>query len=163
VRNLAQALGTAGAWVTEYLPDQNRLRALSFWWSGAYVEGYEYALEDTPCEQVITRKCLTHFPEKIVTLFPRDPDLGRFGAVSYIGHPILDVAGEVLGHLAVMDTKPLPRSTRMITLVEIFAARAAAEFRRLEAEERLRGRERLLARLFETATDASWCWTGSSR
>ena len=31
VRNLAQALGTSGAWVTEYLPEQQRLRALAMW------------------------------------------------------------------------------------------------------------------------------------
>jgi hypothetical protein len=32
VDNLARALGTHGAWVTEYLPDDRRLRALAFRW-----------------------------------------------------------------------------------------------------------------------------------
>ena len=30
VENLARALGTHGAWVTEYLPETRRLRALAF-------------------------------------------------------------------------------------------------------------------------------------
>ena len=34
VKNLSQALGTYGAWVTEYLPDVKRLRALAFWLGG---------------------------------------------------------------------------------------------------------------------------------
>ena len=45
VRNLALALDTAGAWVTEYLPEEQKLRALAMWLNGAYVEHYEYALE----------------------------------------------------------------------------------------------------------------------
>jgi hypothetical protein len=31
VKNLAAALGTAGAWVTEYLPKEKKLRALAMW------------------------------------------------------------------------------------------------------------------------------------
>lgn len=31
VKNLSQALGTYGAWVTEYLPEVRRLRAFAFW------------------------------------------------------------------------------------------------------------------------------------
>ena len=31
VQSLAKALGTHGAWVTEYFPETRRLRALAFW------------------------------------------------------------------------------------------------------------------------------------
>src|SRR5712691_9682602 len=31
VKNLATVMGTVGAWVTEYLPEQQRLRAHAFW------------------------------------------------------------------------------------------------------------------------------------
>lgn len=34
VENLARALATHGAWVTEYLPQQRRLRTLAFWLGG---------------------------------------------------------------------------------------------------------------------------------
>ncbi len=30
--------------------------------------------------------------------------------VSYLGVPLFDTAGEIMGHLAVLDTKPMPRS-----------------------------------------------------
>ena len=35
-RNLSEALQTCGAWVTEYLPETRRLRALAFWLNGAF-------------------------------------------------------------------------------------------------------------------------------
>ena len=37
VESLARALGTHGAWVTEYLPESRRLRALAFWLGGEWI------------------------------------------------------------------------------------------------------------------------------
>ena len=48
VQNLAKALGTHGAWVTEYFPETRRLRALAFWMDGQWVEDYEVSLAGTP-------------------------------------------------------------------------------------------------------------------
>jgi formate hydrogenlyase transcriptional activator len=154
VRNLATALGTAGAWVTEYLPGPCRLRALGMWLNGRFVEHYEYAIAGTPCEAVVCSKSLIHFPENVIALFPGDSDLKPFNAVSYLGAPLLDTNGDVLGHLSVLDTKPMPADPEVISLFEIFAARAAAEHRRLRAELQLRAREEQLSRLLESAMDA---------
>jgi formate hydrogenlyase transcriptional activator len=154
VKNLATALGTTGAWVTEYLEEPGRLRAIGMWWNGGFVEQYEYAIAGTPCESVVRSKSLIHFPENILALFPGDHDLGKFHAVSYLGTPLLDTNGEVLGHLSVLDTKPLPADPQAISLFEIFAARAAAEHRRLRAERLLRASEEQLTLLLESAMDA---------
>jgi PAS domain S-box-containing protein len=153
-RNLAMALGTAGAWVTEYLQEPHRLRALGMWWNGQFVDHYEYRIAGTPCEKVVCSRELVHFPENIIELYPGDNDLRPMKAVSYLGAPLLDTNGDVLGHLSVLDTKPMPANPRAIALFEIFAARAAAEHRRLKAEVELRAREEQLARLLESAMDA---------
>jgi hypothetical protein len=58
VRNLAAALGTAGAWVTEYLLKEKKLRALAMWLNGEYVEHYEYCLQGTPCAPVVENRTL---------------------------------------------------------------------------------------------------------
>ncbi|MCL4178729.1 MAG: sigma 54-interacting transcriptional regulator [Verrucomicrobia bacterium] len=154
VKNLATALGTAGAWVTEYLPAPCRLRALGMWFNGQFIDHYEYKVAGTPCESVVCSKSRVHFPDNVIALFPGDNDLRPMKAVSYLGAPLLDTNGEVLGHLSVLDTKPMPADPRTISLFDIFAARAAAEHRRLKAELELRAREEQLARLLESAMDA---------
>jgi PAS domain S-box-containing protein len=154
VRNLARVLDTHGAWITEYLEDSRRLRALSFWLGDQWVKDYEYDIAGTPCEPVIDRTCLVHFPENVVSLFPNDPDLAPFGAVSYMGVPFTDHDGRILGHLAVLDTKPMPEEPRTLALFQIFANRAAAELRRLRLESKLREREQELGRLVDSAMDA---------
>jgi PAS domain S-box-containing protein len=154
VKNLSRALGTHGAWVTEFLPEDNRLRALAFWLDDGFVDHYEYSVPGTPCEPAITKKTYLHIPENVVELFPGDPDLPKLGAVSYMGHPLLSPENDVLGNLAVLDTKPMPDSFRNLALFRIFAARATAELLRQRAETELRDREEKLRGVFDGAMDA---------
>jgi len=154
VKNLAAVMGTAGAWIAEYVPETNSLRSLAAWLNGDFIENYEQAVPNTPCEAVLTERKLVHYPDRIVELFPGEPDLKANGAVSYMGVPLFDLKGEIMGHLAVVDTKPMPAEPRLISLFEIFAARAAAECRRLKSEQQVRDREEELAALFASTMDA---------
>jgi len=153
VENLAKALGTYGAWITIW-HGETRLRAVAFWLGDRLVPDYEYDLAGTPCEPVFKDCRLVHVADRVVALYPNDPDLGPLGAVSYMGVPLLDLDGRILGHLAVLDTRPMPQQPRLLALFRIFAARAAAELQRLRAEQQLRAREERLRLLFDSVMDA---------
>ena len=137
VENLACALGTHGAWVTEYLPQTRRLRALAFRLGDQWVTDYEHPVDGTPCQGAIDGRRFVHHPDRVVELYPEEELLKQAGAVSYMGVPLLDLDGTVLGHLAVMDVRPMPARSESITLFEIFASRAACGFE--EAAGRARG------------------------
>lgn len=154
VQNLARALNTHGAWVTEYFADTRRLRALAFWMDGRWVQNYEVDIAGSPCERVIDTKQLVHFPDRLLELYPNEPDVLAIGAVSYMGVPLEDTDGTILGHLAVIDRRPLPEEPRIHAIFQIFAARAAAELRRLRSEAQVREREEKLSGLVRSALDA---------
>ena len=154
VKVLAGALGTRGAWVTEFDPQRRRLRALAFWLGGQFIEGWEQAVDGTPCQVVVENRRLVHYPDRILELYPNDPDLRGAGAVSYMGVPLSDVDGSVLGHLAVLDVRPMPDDPIRRAMFEIFAGRAAAELRRLRVERQVRARQAQLTGLIESALDA---------
>jgi PAS domain S-box-containing protein len=154
VRNVARALGVAGAWITELTADGERLRALAFWLDDGYVEGYEYALPGTPCEAVVEEPRELLVADRVVELYPGDPDLADLGAVSYASVPLATDDGEVLGNLAVLDTRPMKREPRGMAVLRIFAQRATAELLRLRAEADVRRREEKLTRLLDSAMDA---------
>jgi len=154
VKNLAGALNTHGAWVTEYFPESRRLRALAFWVGDQWLDGWEMVVDGTPCEQVINQRCLIHIPDNLLNIYWDDPDVKAVGAASYMGMPLLDLDGKILGHLAILDKRPMPPEPRAQALFQIFAARAAAELRRLRAETQVREREQKLGRLVSGAMDA---------
>ncbi len=154
VKHLARALGTKCAWVTEWLPEPRRLRALSFWATDGYVDDYEYDIAETPCATVIDQKQMVHVPENVLELYAGDPDLEPLGAVSYLGVALLDTDERILGHLAVLHDQPMPEDPRVTAIFNIFAGRAAAELRRLRRDQGLREREAKLTRLVDSAMDA---------
>jgi PAS domain S-box-containing protein len=154
VEALSRALGTAGAWVTEFLCEERRLRALAFWMDGEWVQDYEIDIEGTPCADVIDKARFLHVPDRLVELYGNDPEIAETGAVSYMGAPLVDVDGTILGHLAVMDRRPMPEQPALFAVFQIFAARAAAELQRIRAEQDLRAREEKLGRLIGGAMDA---------
>lgn len=154
VQNLSKALGTHGAWVTEYFPAKRRLRALAFWMDGQWIKDYEVDITGSPCEKVIDTRQLVHFPDRLLELYPNEPDVMAIGAVSYMGVPLFSEEGEILGHMAVIDRRPIPEEPRVHAIFKIFAARAAAELRRLRAEDEVRAREEKVGRLVGSAMDA---------
>ncbi|MGK7370865.1 MAG: GAF domain-containing protein, partial [Candidatus Halalkalibacterium sp. M3_1C_030] len=116
VKNLAEVLGTKGAMVTEFIPEEKKAHVLAFWIGNDFVDGYEYGIEGTPCERVFEKRRLYHVPKNLLKIFPDDADLKSFSASSYLGMPLLDLDGTILGNLAVLDTRPMPEVARNVTL-----------------------------------------------
>jgi sigma-B regulation protein RsbU (phosphoserine phosphatase) len=68
-----------------------------------------------------------------------------------MGVPLIDSNGKILGNLAVLDNQPMPEEPRSQVLFRIFAARAAAELQRINADVEIRKREEKYRRIVETA------------
>ncbi|GMW01435.1 MAG: hypothetical protein AMXMBFR84_25720 [Candidatus Hydrogenedentota bacterium] len=154
VENLARILGTLGAWVTEYYPETRKLRALAFYMDGQWLRDWERPIDDTPCGAVIDTADLIHYPDNIIQIYPGDPDLIKSSAVSYMGVPLYDSRRRVMGHLAVLDRKPMPADEHTQALFRIFANRASAELIRIKAEMEIRDREVKISRVLDSAMDA---------
>ncbi len=136
-RALADALRVRYAMITEVVgPARDRVRTLAFWQGKEFGENLEYSLEETPCQDVIAGNACIYL-DSIQQHFPNDADLVTLEAESYIGIPILNVAGQILGHLAILDTAPLAEVSSYEMILQIFAARAAAEIERQQAQRAL--------------------------
>lgn len=138
VRHLASAIGVRYAFVTECTDQtKTRVRTLAFWSGESFADNIEYDLALTPCERVIGGQ-VCHHASGLQRLFPHDAPLVTMEAESFIGLPMYAASGDIIGHLVVIDVKPMPDASRSMSLLTIFAARAAAELLRLKAEQELR-------------------------
>ena len=97
---------------------------------------------------------LCHHPQEVREQFPGDRLLVDLGIESYLGVPLLDGDGRVLGHLAVFDERPMPAEPRRLFIFRIFATRAAVELERLRVEKQLVESERRYRELYEEAPNA---------
>ncbi|MGA8311941.1 MAG: sigma 54-interacting transcriptional regulator [Terriglobales bacterium] len=135
VRHMASALGTRYAFITD-CADQKRAKVLAVWTGDRFGDLFEFDIADTPCMKVLNGE-VCHYKEGLQALFPLDTGLVDWGAQSYLGVPMLDSESRVMGHIAILDDKPMERDPHAIDLVKIFASRAAAELKRQKAEVNL--------------------------
>ncbi len=136
---LAEILGIRYAFVTECANTQKtRVRTLAFWLDNSFTNNVEYDLKGTPCEEVIFNNKYYCHEKNITQIFPDDQDLVDLEAESYAGIPLIDSKGEVIGHIAVLDTEPMIDDQTKELVLKIFAARAGAELERQITDNALR-------------------------
>jgi signal transduction histidine kinase len=111
--------------------EKTRVRTLALGTGDTLLENVEYDLEGTPCSVVMKNRDF-YYPTNVAENFIKDS-----GIESYLGVPIHDKAGEVVGHLAVMDSRPMTDHHKYTGILRILAARSGAEIGRRVAEERL--------------------------
>lgn len=82
---------------------------------------------------------------------------------SVMGIPLHDSSQVPMGILAVMHGKPISDRPLVETLLQIFAARAATELERQQAEATLREQEALLRAALAAASMGAWDWNFRTR
>jgi formate hydrogenlyase transcriptional activator len=150
VRHLTSAIGVPFAAISEFAGVNTRVRTLAVWAHGQIQGNFEYDLTGTPCEDVM-RGRLCHHAAGVKDRFPLAKPLVQLSVESYLGTPLLDRDGNVLGLLAIFDTNPMPAQPRHLYLLRIFAARVAAVLERLRAEQRTSASEQRYRDLYEEA------------
>jgi len=131
VQHLAKGLGVRYSFVTECI-DNNRVRSLAFWNTDRFVNNSEYDLGGTPCLVAIEGRTV-HYESHLQALFPADQALVELSAKSYLGVPVRDSTRCVIGHLVIMDDKPMSSDQLVLSVMETFASRAGAELERVRA------------------------------
>lgn len=156
VRSLSTALNVRYALVSGCIDaPPTRVCTYAFWQGNEFGENAEYDLYGTPCEQIFNGQGCQYFSEGLQALFPLEKELVEMEAESYAGIPLLSSGGGLLGHLAVLDDKVFGDEPRHTAILEIFAARAAAEIERQQAQEALRAASKALEQLAEIGELAS--------
>ena len=138
VRDLAKLLQFQYVFITECLDELKpaTVRILAFWCKNEYGENFEYSLNDIPCEQVFGGEA-RYYTRDLQIIFPQDEDLLLVQAQAYIGVPMFDSSGRIIGHFVAMDDRSIEDRNLGLNLMEIFAPRAALELARQRKQEQL--------------------------
>lgn len=131
-----QVIGADYTFIARLDIDAYVSRTITLVADGQVVDNIEYSLEYTPCANVADNSvCM--YPEDIVRLFPQDDLLIDMGIEGYIGTPLHDAAGKVMGLTVALYKKPIPNPKLVQTVFQIFSGRIAAEIDRMEYAEYL--------------------------
>ena len=135
----------------------DKIKTIAVWIKGSMGENFEYDLENTPCENVVNKQpCV--FTDSVRQKFPKDAMLQEMGVESYVGTPLRSSSGKVIGLFVAMHSKPLPYPELMMSTLQIFSVRAAAEMERLASEAALRRSEEHLRLALNSSNVGTWEW-----
>ncbi|GFE56569.1 ATP-binding protein [Geobacter sp. AOG1] len=160
VRKLAELLHVDYVLVGELTGEGlTGVRTIAVFGKGNPMENFEYDLAGTPCADVTTgdgRVC--YHAKGAAQQFPQDHLLATMGIESYLGTPLLDGEGNVLGVMAILNCRPLDGKDEAEAMFRIFAVRAAAELERKKRVDELRAAEARYRILFESNPHPMWVY-----
>ncbi len=129
-------------------PSGTHVRSLASWYDGAFIEEpFEYDTAGTPCA-VTTDYPWVAFPEALTERFPKAAIAINLGLQSYLAVCLRSSDDVHLGHLAVLDSRPMEADEEDAAALRIFAARASAE---LERRNQAKALEASRARVIDAA------------
>ncbi|WAL59217.1 PAS domain-containing hybrid sensor histidine kinase/response regulator [Thermocoleostomius sinensis] len=151
VHYLAEALHVPYALLLEFCDvAKTRVRVLADHGDITVNPTKEYSVIGTPCQNAC-RDQMCFYPDRVQDWFPRSMGLLKRNTESYLGIPLTDADGEMVGHLVVMDTKPMQPDPGREMILRIFAARAGAELERRSAERAVQESERKFRSIFQNS------------
>lgn len=130
VWEMASILNVKFAFIAEHLKTEPpRARTHASLQGGEFADTIEYSLAGTPCEEAWKgKRCF--WGGKVRQYFPHDRWLAQWDIESYLAHPIQDMEGTVIGHVGVMDVRPMVKDPLWSGILEFVALRSAFEFQR---------------------------------
>jgi signal transduction histidine kinase/ActR/RegA family two-component response regulator len=129
---ISRTFGGAHTYIGRMVESQ-RVQGVAYAIGGALHEPMDYHLQGTPCENVVAAG-LCAYPSGVKRLFPNDPELQTLGAECYIGAPLRDPLGRVIGIAWIVHTKPVQPSDAVREIFQLFTTRAAHELLREQTE-----------------------------
>lgn len=149
VRGIAETLGVDFVMICTLDKEAQRLCSKAFW-KKDHFDTYEYDIKNTPCEKLVKTNQSLCIIANAAKLYPNDTDLEDLGVEGYLGVPLFSSTHQLIGHLVIMDTKPLSRVAIAQTVMQIYSSRIAAELERNQKEEELRLAEQQNQYILET-------------
>lgn len=134
---LSRVVGARFALVSGVAEDGRRCaETLVFADGGEVRPGFTYALDGTPCGEVVAKGHSLLVPSGLAARFAGGAEMGGVAIESYAGHPLEDDDGRCLGVLAVLHDQSLPDPAGADLLLHLFAPRVGAELRRRLSDRR---------------------------
>ncbi len=131
VRTVAEAFGAKFVFVAEAdEADLTHVRVVAGWYDRAALdEPLEYDTDGLPCALAVEHAFVA-FPDALTKRFPKARIAIEMGLESYIAICLRASDGTHLGHMGVLDSKPMQAEEDDVAALRIFASRAAAELER---------------------------------
>ena len=131
VRQLAESVGADMVYVGRHDSESNEIKTLSLYAHNTFLENISYSPVGGPCATVLSGQACALDSGLTVKFFKDN------GITGYLGVPLKDSKGQVLGLVVSLFRKPMENKDFFTAIFKLFAGRIAAEIENSEKNEAL--------------------------
>lgn len=137
LRLLSAQFDASLALVGVYEPEEpGTIASLVTFQHGQRIENLRYEVHGTPCETIWSATSVCVYPHGVADLFPLDTTLDEVRAEGYVGMPLLDRDGEIIGNIALITAGPIEDAEGAAATLKVFRRRSSLELEHLLAVRR---------------------------
>ncbi|KTD66118.1 GGDEF domain-containing sensory box protein [Legionella spiritensis] len=111
--------------------------SVSYYRHGAKQPNITYPLQGTPCQDVKKTRSIYHFNGDVQTHYPDASILKELNVHSYIGGPLINSEGQIVGILTLFSETSIDVNKHNRTLFQLFSERVCLEIERLLSHRKL--------------------------
>jgi len=134
---LNRFIGADYTFITRLNANAHTSKTISLVAKGELIDNFEYSLANTPCADV-SDDSLCIYPSNICHLYPDDQLLVDMKIEGYIGTPLYNSQGEIMGLMVALHENEITNPDLVVTIFELFSGRVSAEIERTEREVELK-------------------------
>ncbi len=139
------------------LKSENEIEAISLSKQGEIIDNMTYSIINAPCDKVINKKvCI--YANNVQMEFPKDKLLIELGINGYIGIPLINKSGLVIGILVALFKMEIRDTDFVKSICELFAGNISSELERDFAEKALQESEERYDMAMSAANDGLYDW-----
>lgn len=118
--------------------DKKNIKTLAFCAQNTIIENITYDLLKAPCFEIYQTNQKVIYSNHLDKIYPNNNAIQTWGGKSYLGYPLLNKSGEVIGHFALINTVPIKNIDTLQDVMELYASWASSELEHLHNQSVLK-------------------------
>ncbi len=127
---LGETLKVDFAFIAKLSDGHKTADSLASWQKDKLVDNFRYKLKNSPSKYVLEKNVTTLIAD-VQKQFPNDEFLKNLNIKSYMGRPLIDSKGKIIGIIVIMQQGEIQNVEFTKSVLEIFASRSSQEIERL--------------------------------
>lgn len=134
---LSEAFQLSHVFIGKPSEDYTKLTTLSFAADGKLHEDVSYDLQKAPCFKIYQNGEKVVYTDYLDEIYPNNKTIQLWKGKSYMGYPLINKEGEIIGHFAFINNEPIKNITALQDVMELYVSWASSELVHLQNQRQL--------------------------